>query len=102
VLPPEPHTKPSSETSTGWWEEHLSRGQFTLLMLVLAAFVFALRASVAVNDPIFSGDSAFRLVGGCAAIHIIENHPMDLLIGANALRVEQLWEQSRYVPQLVV
>jgi hypothetical protein len=31
------------------------------VILVLAALVFALRASVAVNDPVFSGDSAFRL-----------------------------------------
>ncbi len=31
--------------------------------------------------------------GGTAAIHIIDHHLRDLLIGANALNVELLWEQ---------
>lgn len=31
--------------------------------------------------------------GGTAAIHIIENHLEDLLIGANALNIDLLWEQ---------
>lgn len=31
--------------------------------------------------------------GGTAAIHIIENHLKDLLIGANALNIGLLWEQ---------
>ena len=31
--------------------------------------------------------------GGTAAVHIIDNHLKDLLIGANALNVELLWDQ---------
>ncbi len=31
--------------------------------------------------------------GGTAAIHIIDNHLKDLLLGANALNVDLLWEQ---------
>lgn len=31
--------------------------------------------------------------GGTAAIHIIENHLKDLLLGANALNIELLWDQ---------
>ncbi len=31
--------------------------------------------------------------GGTAAIHIIDNHLKDLLVGTNALNVEMLWEQ---------
>jgi L-rhamnonate dehydratase len=31
--------------------------------------------------------------GGTAAVHVIENHLRDLLIGANALNVELLWDQ---------
>lgn len=31
--------------------------------------------------------------GGTAAVHVIENHLKDLLLGANALNVELLWEQ---------
>jgi len=31
--------------------------------------------------------------GGGAAVHIIENHLKDLLLGANALNVELLWDQ---------
>lgn len=31
--------------------------------------------------------------GGTAAIHIIDNHLKDLLIGANALNIELLWDQ---------
>ena len=31
--------------------------------------------------------------GGSAAIHVIDNHLKDLLIGANALNVELLWDQ---------
>src|ERR1051325_4523480 len=31
--------------------------------------------------------------GGSAAVHIIENHLKDLLVGANALNVDLLWDQ---------
>lgn len=31
--------------------------------------------------------------GGTAGVHIIENHLRDLLLGANALNVEMLWDQ---------
>lgn len=31
--------------------------------------------------------------GGTAAVHVIEHHLQDLLLGANALNVELLWEQ---------
>ncbi|MBL8179445.1 MAG: mandelate racemase/muconate lactonizing enzyme family protein [Bryobacterales bacterium] len=31
--------------------------------------------------------------GGTAAVHIIENHLKDLLLGANALNIDLLWEQ---------